>query len=691
MKKILLYSAALTALLLGSCSKSDLCQPDGLEGGMGAVAFNLSTETRTGDYDPMDYYTIRIYSSEGLIRKYTPEDVMPEVLHLLAGSYSIDVELGDGSVATWTNKSYHGEADFMVSGGQQTKVDVLCKILNATVVVKYDDSVPQNLQAGFKTTATLYGEQLVYTENKTGYFLPDGEEVELEWSFAGTHAEKGAIAQSGKQLIKAGGKYTLNFKYSPDAVGGLVFDIEIVEPEEHDDVILFSPEPVFKGDGFDLGTAQKFYNTTKTILLSSPNTLSQLTVEVGSQTIDLTNTSYVVKTDDKNWKITLTDEFFSPYPGGENAYRFIATDNEGGSGKATATFITQGIVPVTAAECNLWLNTADVKVKIFDSSVSSVEVKMRRAGGEWATYTATKLDDETYVAKVEPKWTTMTNSKGLEVYKPDTNTGIFANTTYEAKAVIAGVEKEAVASFATTVSQPIPYADFEDSTLSCYTTSNKNTIFWGSGNNSFKKNLCSQSTFPGMGGQHCALLASSSTLGVLASGNLFTGNFNMSGMAGTVSFGQDYNWVARPSALRVKLHATIGKANIALYKDDTGNLPLKEGDQDMARIYALIVDWSARPGVTSGTAAPTGCFDPSATKSLAGAGNIIACASLLIDSSTSGDSMVTVEIPFEFYDKVTKPTSAYKLVISAANSAYGDYMCGCDANVMYLDDFEWVY
>lgn len=693
MKKILLFSVALMALLFASCAKEELYLPGG---GEGAVSFAFSTDTRTGEYNPEDYCTIRIYSTEGLIRKYTSKDEMPEELSLLAGSYSVEVELGDKSIASWTNKSYSGKADFTVVAGQTARVEVICKVLNATVEVKYDASVAENLQSGFKTTAALYGKELVYTESMAGYFLPDGEEAELEWNFAGSHAEKGAIAQNGKLAIKPAHKYTLTFKFSPDAVGGLDFDIEVVEPSVMDDMIIFSPEPVFKGEGFDLASSQKFYNTTKTILLSSPNALKSLTVEVAGKTVDLTNSAFVEKTDEKNWKINLSDDFFSPFAGGENAYNFVAEDSEGGKGKATANFITQGIVAATAADCDLWLNTADVKVKIFDSSVSSVEVKMRRAGGEWATYTATKLDSETYVAKVEPKWITTTNEAGGTAYQLDKNSGVLANTPYEAKAVIGGVEKEAVASFTVQVDQVIPDGDFEDSTLNCFTISNQETTFWGSGNNNYMnlailKNLCTQQSFPGQGGNYCARMHSEVAAGILAAGNLFSGTFVKPATQGTVSFGKPYDWKARPTALRFKYYAShIGQADQTRYKDESGNYPVNKGEQDKARIYVAIIDWTAVREVSSGLSEPSGMWDPAAMSSVE-QGAIIGYASFWIDGSSTGDQMITVDVPFYYYDKITKPSKTYAIAISCSANAYGDYMCGCKSNELYVDDFEWVY
>ena len=72
-------------------------------------------------------------------------------------------------------------------------------------------------------------------------------------------------------------------------------------------------------------------------------------------------------------------------------------------------------------------------------------------------------------------------------------------------------------------------------------------------------------------------------------------------------------------------------------------------------------------------------------------GPVIAYGSLLIGETTPGDAMTTVEIPIEYYDRTTKPTGAYTLVISCTTSAYGDFKVGCLGNVMYVDDFEWVY
>ena len=226
-----------------------------------------------------------------------------------------------------------------------------------------------------------------------------------------------------------------------------------------------------------------------------------------------------------------------------------------------------------------------------------------------------------------------------------------------------------------------------EGSLSCFTIDNKETGTWGSGNNSLKDKLCTKATFEGMGGSQCARLKASETLGLLASGNLFFGTFNFQGLMGTVGFGQKYAYTARPSALKFKYHATVGIVNQNKYKG-----PLAVGEQDISQIFVCIVDWSARHEVVSGTSAPSGMWSPAEQTNLEGSGNIIAYGILPINKTTAGNSLVPAEIPLLYYDKeAAAPTGRYTLVISCSTSAYGDYMNGCSENVLYVDDFEWVY
>lgn len=525
-----------------------------------------------------------------------------------------------------------------------------------------------------------------------------------------------SIDKAGQIVVDKGKAYELQFRYSQLSDGSITVTVNVdysVEGEDH--TVTFKPEPEIKPTGENTWTEGGDANanvfvvgTDKSFTIESINPITALKVNdveiwpnVAADAGVNANMFVVTPSEgNKKFDVTVKSAYFATLAGGEQDFSLSTYDGETKVGEFDTKFLNQGLT--APDDVDLWLNTAKFNAVVTDAAAKKVSVKFRRVKGateygEWVTVLLSSVtnSDHTFAGKSVADWTEGTNANKIKIYTPNSDKSIFANATYEYQLVIDGSDYGPAGTLTTSVTQPIQDAGFESSSLSCWTQNNTNPQFWGSGNNTYKKGLCTQGSMSGNGGSYAAKLASSETWGVLASGNLFTGTFTMNGMAGTVGFGQPYTWTARPTAMRVKLHATVGKADIAKYKDETDNLPLNIDDQDIARIYALIVDWSARPGVTSGTSAPTGCFEPTAVTSLIGSGAIIGYATLDIDKSTEGDAMVTVDIPFEYYDKETQPkvlgNTKYTIVISAACSKYGDYMCGCSSNVLYVDDFEWVY
>ena len=214
--------------------------------------------------------------------------------------------------------------------------------------------------------------------------------------------------------------------------------------------------------------------------------------------------------------------------------------------------------------------------------------------------------------------------------------------------------------------------------------------FWDSGNNGYMTSsgtdkLCTQATYPGMVGDYCAQLAAKYAVIAFAAGNLYTGDFVMDGTVGYAQFGQPYTYSARPAALKLKYAAEIGEINRV--KNDP---PVSTG-LDKGRIFVCIVEWSDRHAVKSGTTVDKTTFwDPETVSSL-NEGKIIGYGSAYITESHTG-SMKDLELPIVYYEKTdTPPTGNYTLVISTATSYLGDYLTGCDANKLWVDDFEWVY
>ena len=344
-------------------------------------------------------------------------------------------------------------------------------------------------------------------------------------------------------------------------------------------------------------------------------------------------------------------------------------------------------VKVALREADLWQNTGTVTALISAEEYASDAAQEYRIKGdtEWQPMQESGYDAGILTATIAPEWKTETNPNGLTVYKLVPKKGLFAGHTYEFRLLVGGSEQGAPLEYTAPAGNTIPNGDMEDASMSCWTQNNKTAEFWGSGNNTFTKGLCTQASFAG--GTRAKLQATSA-VGVLASGNLFTGLFQKDLITrGVVSFGQTYAWKARPRALKVQYFAEhIGPVDI----DKKFGAPIGMGDQDRARIMVAIVDWNARREVGSGTEPPTGTWDPQEAASTE-QGKILAYGSLFIDESSTGDRMIDTELELHFYDREAKPSGLYQLVISCSTSAYGDFMTGCKSNVLYIDNFEWAY
>ena len=352
-----------------------------------------------------------------------------------------------------------------------------------------------------------------------------------------------------------------------------------------------------------------------------------------------------------------------------------------------ALYVRQTELVVALSAADLWRNTGTLSIA-SQPGAETVTLEYRRSGTEeWRAADVTLAEDGTCSARIAPRWSEQTNAAGLTVHTIDPTTGLFAGRTYEYRLTVDGTVTDE-GTFETPAGDPIPQGGMEEAGMSCFTQQNADAAFWASGNNTFAGGLCQWSTFPGMEGAHCAKMAATSAAGVLAAGNLLSGIFYKDGLTkGVVEFGQPYDWTARPTALHLKYYAEkIGIVDVDMHD----GAPIGAGQQDVARIFVAIVDWNGRHKVTSGTAAPTGTWDPEQSRTT-DEGAVIAYGSLSIGASSEGGQMIDTAIPLFYYDAETKPSGRYSIVLSCATSAYGDFMVGCKSNVLYVDDFSWVY
>lgn len=383
----------------------------------------------------------------------------------------------------------------------------------------------------------------------------------------------------------------------------------------------------------------------------------------------------------------------------DHKFTLILTDNEDRTLSREIVFHYSKEPSISVKAADLWANTAVLDVFV-PSSVSGVKIYYKESDA--ANWIEIKAEDGVYTAA--PTWIESKNAANLKVYRPETGTGIFAGNSYIFELRNSeNTEVLASCSYTAPDGDVIPNGDMSGwsfKTMTMSDTDYKITYpnldgesFWDSGNNMFLEQYNedgSVNTFTPlcMEDDGTAILSARMVLTfVFAPGNMYTGDFNYSGMSGTASFGKKYNWTARPKGMKVSYKASVG-----LIDKEGSNDPEKgqwKDKQDVSRIYAVVIDWTKQHGVTSGMAVPTGMWDP-ATMTSVEEGAIIGYASFEITSSS--DKFNTVAMPFEWYDTAVKPADGnYSLVISCATSNRGDYLTGCSTNELYVDDFEWVY
>lgn len=710
MKKILKYMLlAGLAVLTAACAKETDDPTPGEGMGCLQLSFSLPGKTRAEAYDALERSTLRVYKFEQgepqLIRKYYPATETPTDLYLIGGDYKVTIEAGDKTEATFTNKTYYGEESFTLVAQQPQIVMIKCKITNIAVRVEFDRTILDKLEKNHLAYVSAANEfskteavnnsvpTLKYLSDTTGFFLLPKDVTNISYGFYGEGAILGKVEKTGVIPAPVGGKqYTLTFKYSKTPDGYLSVAISARDYEEKfDDGFIFSPQPTLSGEGFSLDEVTGYFNTPIQFRVTSIDAISTMSFNANGTDFNVLNSGASIDPDAAAKGISYTSidaftgilaldqAFFDLMPAGIQSLAFVMRDASGVEGKASARVAVQGLMPISY---DLWQNTAQLKYIITDPSIATVSFDYRASGGEWKTVEAVKGADYTFSAEAAPSWSELTNSADSTVYRPDPTTGIWAGKTYEYFASVQGVQ-QATQTFTTPNGDAIP--TLNDGGLSCYGNSNTSEAnFWGSGNNGSTSNLCKYES----GFQGAKIAAEYNTLTSFAQmfgpGNLFTGTFSQSGTNGTVSFGKRYDFTARPSAMTIRYKTQIGNVD---YVKHGSFIP--KGQPDQASIYAVIVDWTSRRGVTAGANKPSGMWNPENGMTSVDQGKIIGYA--LIYLSGNADETVR-DVEFYYYDKTAKPTPGnYSLVISCATSRYGDYINGCSSNVMYVGDFNWKY
>jgi hypothetical protein len=296
--------------------------------------------------------------------------------------------------------------------------------------------------------------------------------------------------------------------------------------------------------------------------------------------------------------------------------------------------------------------------------------------------------------------------------------GLKEETEYEVVA-ICGTDRSPAKTFVTESATPLPNASFEHTSLVKGTSYYKfydpdcgvadgSYMFWGSGNGEGPEGVDGSANMgiiityvdqdEKVDGRQSVRAQTSQLAGILAAGNLFTGQF--AGLVGTsggkVNFGRP--WTARPTAL--KLYCKYQTGTMDIINGMPPGVSLSKSDYDRAEIKFAIGNWEYRKyGGTPASPVHVDTTNPETFVDFSTDASTIAHGNLIIHQdgyvlngsdkiAEDTDQWVEYTIPLIYHDMKTTPTH---IVISCASSRYGDYFTGCSKSKLWLDKLELVY
>ena len=694
-----LAGTLLFLLLFTACKEEDMALGEGSVRLNVRVSDDVAVVTRA--VDPGIYNTMqtRIYSSKGLIRYYDATTPVPETLNLASGQYHVFVLAGDSVPAAFNAPYYTGSTDFDVRSGETTTASVTCTVANTLATVAFDESLNEVITDCKVKIFTTNGE-LYFTEataDSVGYYLFNGKDRSLAWSFEGKKTDGSSYTQSGVvEDVQRATKYAFTFSYNAEsaATGGTFLDVKVNESTvDSTHTVVITQRPQIVGNGFDL-SAPLYYETGNgsetSLWVNAATKLKRVwlscdkltTLGFPSDSVDFLATdgslaagfesrgisckhTYQEDKDLSNAKITLAGSFINSLPGGEYTFTIQAVDQDGKDNTATLSIVVSDAVVVTVdpERADIWACRATLRGNVVKETAEPLTFQYRRTGTKDWTSVAANRSGSTLSAEV---------------------TGLTPGTTYEYQAVAGAQASVKTATFTTEMATPLPNSSFENwqtlssSAMVLYGPGEE--MFWDSGNHgsaTLNKNVTSPDETYKHSGRYSVKLQSQFvgilSFGKFAAGNLFAGQYlRTDGTDGVLSFGRPFT--SRPAKLKGYIKYTPGTVDYS----STSELPT--GATDIGNIYIALGDWSEPIEIRT---KDKKLFDKNDEK-------IIAYGEWEITSETQGadGGLLEFEIPLDYRSLDRIPSY---IVLVASASKYGDYFTGSTGSTMWIDDLELIY
>lgn len=756
MGKIFFYSTLILSMLsLSGCTDDG----NGLNAeGEGMLALRTSfdstvrTESRAVSDDEEAHLneTLQLWiykqtgdpATSGVIRQYKGIDQVPQTLTLNSGTYSVEAWAGDSVSASWDKRWYHGIVDNVtIKKGKSTQVDVMCKIANVAVEVKYAPEVTEALEidslvvSHSRAWLTFKGTD---PEHTLGYFMMPNGETTLSWTISG-HRKTGdqvettlyTVTRNITNVVK-GRKYVFDIKLADgesDVIGGGFLDIAVNEEPlatvESQAEVKLAPAIAYQGtDNLDPVRSAPGQVGEKVITINAYGELTSVILEcdqlssilISGSDVDLLGMTDGVKTKLENYivasyavnavkdsvysssmYISLRDDFTKLFnTDGTYTVKITAEDSNEKTTEKTATFIISSD-PISVEPASNTFGEITPYKAVVKGTIDNMDLLPEgdknitvhySAGSARATEGSVKatVEGNTFTAILTGLTPTTTYTYYATVQKKDGSTF----STEPQTITTEGAPQLPNASFENT----IKVKDNENNDVTVFADSEQNW-FWDSGNwgsiTFLSTEVTEWSTENVHNGTYSVALKSQfvgiagTTLGKFAAGNVFAGKYLMTdGTDGVLGWGRPFT--GRPTQLKVwvkyrPVPVNYSGKNKKISGEEHG---ITFGEPDQGIIYIALLDnttdseYPDYPVVVKTKTAQLFNKDGA---------NVIAYGEKIIDE-TSGEDMIEITIPLDYKRTDIRPTY---ILLTCAASKGGDYFIGGDGSKMWLDDMELVY
>ncbi len=705
-----IYTFFLGAIALTSCTEDELGM-----GGEGQIALNVALNDdlvvmTKADNNPEleESAIIKLYSQEGLIRKYEGLSNVPSMISLKSGEYAVKIVAGDSVESSFEKRYFKGYEDFTIVKNDLTKVEVPCKIANSVVTVALEgfDGVLTNSQVN----VTVKGEGLNFDESNLdskGYFMMPDATTPLKWTLTGEKPDGSTFEKEGViSEPKQGYQYDLTFTFEESESGnegGLILDVEIDESEVliKEDVTLFM-RPSIEGVNFDINESQQLsvdYNQPVEFLVLTTSTMKTFTISSsilpslgfdaeslslidadGEALSDLESKGlefkhYVDEEEDRSrCEILFSSEFMAKLTAneGQHTIEFAAVDNRDKSRVQDYTVVVSNALVKTLPVdlMSVWSNKATLKGRLLEAATEATLFNYRALG-------------ETAWQEVPADVNELEMSADL--------TGLEPGTVYQYTAVLGEQASAVIEEFTTEVAAQMPNSGFE-----MWSKPGKvwlihgegEDMFWDSGNHgssTMNKNVTNyDETIFNSGGKSIKMESQFVGLGIIgkfAAGNMFAGEYlKTDGTDGILGFGRKF--ATRPTKVRGYFKYNSGEIDYST----TDEAP--KGSKDKAFFYVALGDW--KPQSYDGKEYPVIIKTKESDRQLFDKEDesIIAYTEMTVTESTEGDGLVAFELDLDYRTLDRKPTH---IVVVASASKYGDFFTGSSSSTLWMDDIELIY